>query len=183
MKKIIGLVLALSMTAVVLTACGEEKKPAETAAAQTETLADAGAQAAAPAAAGKYSFATKGTVVEMKADFAPIHEALGKEKSYTEETSCAFDGLDKNYVYSSYIITTYPDGNVDKVNSLTLVDDTVSTTDGICITDSKDKVESVYGADSFNGVNAYVMQEGNAKLTIIMDGDKVSSIQYNAVFE
>ena len=64
-----------------------------------------------------------------------------------------------------------------------LVDDTVKTEEGISIGDSKEKVEEVYGADSFNGVNAYQVSGGEMSLTIIMDNDKVSSIQYAAIFE
>ena len=121
----------------------------------------------------------------MKADAAPVLEALGECKSYTEEKSCAFDGLDKNYTYTSFIMTTYPDGDKDRVNSVTLLDDTVSTAAGICIGDSKEKVEEAYGADSFNGVNAYIMKNdsGDAQLTVILSSEKVSSIQYVALFD
>ena len=181
MKKLLAVTLSAAMTMAMLAGCGGSNAAAPAA---TDAAAPAATEAAAPAAqAGKFTFETKGTVVAMKADAAPILDALGEPKSYTEETSCAFDGLDKNYVYTSYTITTYPDGDKDKINSLTLMDDTVSTSDKISIGDSKEKVEAAYGADGFNGVNAYVMKEGEAQLTIIMDGDKVSSIQYAAIFE
>ena len=194
MRKTICLITAAVLAAGLLTACGSNggSQPAEqttasaettTAAQATEAVQDTEAAPAQTAAAGKYTFVYKGTNIDMKAEAAPICEALGDAKSYTEETSCAFDGLDKNYTFSSFIMTTYPDGDKDRVNSITLLDDTVSTTDGISIGDSKEKVEEVYGADAFNGVNAYIMTEGDAQLTIIIDSDKVSSIQYTAVFE
>jgi len=204
MRKIFCLTIAAVLAAGLLTACGSNnggQKASETttaaetvAAAAAETTAAPAAETTAAAAeadaadtqaaeAGKFTFVYKGTNIDLKAEAAAICEALGDAKSYTEETSCAFDGLDKNYTYTSFIMTTYPDGDKDRVNSITLLDDTVSTTDGICIGDSKDKVESVYGADAFNGVNAYIMTEGDAQLTIIIDNDKVSSIQYTAVFE
>ncbi|MBQ9030457.1 MAG: hypothetical protein IJ106_03275 [Parasporobacterium sp.] len=198
MKKIICLMIAVVMAAGVLTACGSGNSgntAATTADQQTTAAANADAakadetgalaadaQTEAPAA-DRYTFVYKGTNIALKAEAAAICEALGDAKSYTEETSCAFDGLDKNYTYTSFIMTTYPDGDRDRVNSITLLDDTVSTFDGISIGDSKDKVEEVYGADSFNGVNAYIMTDGDAQLTVIIDGDKVSSIQYTAVFE
>ena len=203
MRKMICLIAAAMLAAGLLTACGSNNggKPAEetttavqaaetteaaaaetTAAAADAAEAAAATDAAAPAA-GQYTFVYKGTNIDLKAEAAAICEALGEAKSYTEETSCAFDGLDKNYTYTSFIMTTYPDGDMDRVNSITLLDDTVSTADGICIGDSKEKVEEVYGADAFNGVNAYIMTEGDAQLTIIIDNDKVSSIQYTAVFE
>ena len=190
MKKIICLLIVAVLAAGVLTACGSSDKKNSTKETEATTTQAAGTDTAAPAAddgqaaaADKYTFVYKGTNIAMKAEAAPICEAMGDAKSYTEETSCAFDGLDKNYTYTSFIMTTYPDGDKDRVNSVTLLDDTVSTVDGICIGDSKDKVEEVYGADCFNGVNAYIMAEGDAQLTVILDGDKVSSIQYTAVFE
>ena len=185
MKKTICLAIAMVMTAVALTACGSSSENTSTTAETTTAAAvadEATTAAAATASADQYSFTYKGTVISMKADAAPIIEALGEAKSYTEETSCAFEGLDKNYTYTSFIMTTYPDGETDRVNSLTLKDDTVSTADGICIGDSKDKVEEVYGADAFNGVNAYIITTADASLTVILENDKVSSIQYNAVF-
>ena len=200
MKKIVCLVLAAAMAAGVLTACGsnggssstqttDAQTTAAAAAADTQTQTDTAAapeatQAQAPTSAGRYTFVYKGVNIDMKAEAAPICEALGEAKSYTEETSCAFDGLDKNYVYPSFIMTTYPDGDKDRVNSITVQDDTVSTADGISIGDSRDKVEEVYGADAFNGINAYIMKEGDAQLTIILsEDDTVYSIQYTAVFE
>ena len=192
MKKMICLLIAAVLAAGMLTACGSGdnsgKKDDQTttaaaaAAADTTQAVDETAQAQ-DAQTDRFTFTYKGTPISMKAEAAPICEALGDAKSYTEATSCAFDGLDKNYTFTSFIMTTYPDGDKDRVNSLTLLDDTVSTADKISIGDSKEKVEEVYGADSFNGVNAYILTEGDAQLTVIIDGDKVSSIQYTAVFE
>ena len=191
MKKMICLLIAAVLAAGMLTACDSGDSSAKkddqattvaAAAADTTPAADETAQAQ-DAQTDRFTFTYKGTPITMKAEAAPICEALGDAKSYTEETSCAFDGLDKNYTFTSFIMTTYPDGDKDRVNSLTLLDDTVSTADKISIGDSKEKVEEVYGADSFNGVNAYIVTEGDAQLTVIIDGDKVSSIQYTAVFE
>ena len=189
MKKIIStlMILTVCALAVGLSACGE-KQPAEnqtTASVTQESQSTQEAGTAAAPASDTFTFNFKGTGISMKADAEPILAGLGECKSYTEETSCAFDGLDKNYTYTSFIMTTYPDGDKDRVNSLTLRDDTVSTAEGISIGDSKEKVESVYGADAFNGINAYIMADstGDSQLTVILDGDKVSSIQYAALFD
>lgn len=135
------------------------------------------------ASVSEFSFTYNGTEMAMKAPAAPILEALGEEKSYNEEASCAFEGLDKSYYYGSFYLYTYPQGDEDFVNMVELVDDTVKTAEGISIGDSKEKVEEAYGADSFNGINAYILTAKDSSLTIIMDNDKVSSIQYGAVFE
>ena len=190
MKKIICLIAVLAMAGVLLTACGEEKKEnnntqTATDAPATENTNDGGEEqgGAAEAAGDRFTFNYKGTNVALKSEAAPVLEGLGEWKNYTEEKSCAFEGLDKNYTYTSFVLTTYPDGDIDRVNSVTLVDDTVSTNEGICIGDPKEKVEEVYGADTFNGVNAYIMKTQDAQLTIIIESDKVSSIQYAAQFD
>ncbi|MBR5931262.1 MAG: hypothetical protein IKZ95_04475 [Lachnospiraceae bacterium] len=130
-----------------------------------------------------HTFVYKDTKMVMKAEAAPVLATLGDAKSYTEAASCAFDGLDKTYYYGSFYLYTYPDGDIDRINMVVLCDDTVATAEGISIGDSKDKVESIYGADSYNGVNAYVLNSGETSLTIIMENDQVSSIQYAAVFD
>ena len=202
MRKFLCMMIIAVMAAGILTACGNSGSGsgnketgtdapatnAQTASVQEDIKADDtdakdNDAAADEQKAGKYTFVYKGINIDMKAEAAPICEALGEYKSYNEETSCAFDGLDKSYTYSSFILTTYPDGDIDRVNSVVVLDDTVSTVDGICIGDSKEKVEETYGADSFDGINSYIMIEGDASLTIIMDSDKVYSIQYNAKFE
>ena len=128
-------------------------------------------------------FVYKDAKMVMKAEAAPVLATLGDAKSYTEAASCAFDGLDKTYYYGSFYLYTYPDGDIDRINMVVLCDDTVATAEGISIGDSKEKVESIYGADGYNGVNAYVLTSGESTLTIIMENDQVSSIQYAAVLD
>ena len=172
MKKRSILVIACLLGAILmmLTACGGGKEP--------ETSGNGqGGQGS------KLIFVYKDTEIAMKEDAAPILEALGEAKSYTEAASCAFEGLDKTYYYGSFYLYTYPDGETDRVNMVVLCDDTVTTPEGLCIGDSKEKVESIYGAEGDNDVNAYVYTAGYCTLTIIMDNDKVSSIQYGAVLE
>lgn len=173
MKKILSLILVLSL-ALCLAACGGEE-PAETTAPSTpevQTPVDPG-----------YTFRVGETEIVMHANAAPVLEALGEPVSYTEEASCAFTGLDKTYYYGSYYLTTYPTGEEDFIYSLWLVDDSLSTPEGIYIGATQAQVEAAYGAEGYNGSNAYVMTKGASTLTIILDNGTVSSIQYDAVVE
>lgn len=120
------------------------------------------------------------TKVEMHAEAAPILEALGQPVSYTEETSCAFEGLDKTYFYGSFYLATYPDGDADKVHSLWFADDTVATDEGIRIGDSTEAVRKAYGSEAFDGSN-YVVTGGNSKMMIGITNGNVSSIVYEAL--
>ena len=80
-----------------------------------------------------YSFTYQGVVISMNAEAAPIIEALGEPIDYFEAPSCAFQGLDKIYYYSGFELGTYPDSDKDYVSYVNLLDDTVSTEQGISL--------------------------------------------------
>ena len=129
-----------------------------------------------------YVFGYNGTQIPMKAEAQPILEALGEPKSYTETASCAFVGLDKTYFYGSFYLTTCPIEDKDYIYGLWLVDDTVTTAEGLYIGASQADVERIYGTEGYNGSNGYILTKGACRLTIILEEGLVSSIQYDAVF-
>ena len=158
MKKLLTLLLA-AVLVLSLAACGSEPAPTE------------------PQEPG-YAFVYKNTSIEMGVDAAPILEALGDPVSCTEETSCAFEGLDRTYYYGSFYLQTSPEGEKENIYSLWLADDTVTTPEGLFIGAPQAQVEALYGAEGFNGSNAYVMKKGPSRLTVILEDGLVSSIQY-----
>ena len=175
MKKILSLALCLVL-ALSMAACGGS--PAETTA-----PAVSGEMAPVTPDASSWKYTVNGTDILMHAPAAPVLEALGEPVSYTEEASCAFTGLDKTYFFGGFYLQTYPLGDADYIYSLWLIDDSSSTPEGIYIGSSKADVEAAYGAEGFNGSNAYVMTGTTSTLTIIMDDGVVTSIQYDAVVE
>ena len=175
MKKILSLALCLVL-ALSMAACGGS--PAETTA-----PAVSGEMAPVTPDASSWKYTVNGTDILMHAPAAPVLEALGEPVSYTEEASCAFTGLDKTYFYGGFYLQTYPLGDADYIYSLWLIDDSSSTPEGIYIGSSKADVEAAYGAEGFNGSNAYVMTGTTSTLTIILDGETVTSIQYDAIVE
>lgn len=124
-----------------------------------------------------------GVQIILNSEAAPIIAALGEPKSYTQEPSCAFDGMDKTYYYGSIYLSTYPLGGKDYVQRIWFADDTVATEEGIRIGDSQAEVEKAYGADYFNGGNAYIITKGASRLTVILTDAAVSSIQFEAIVE
>lgn len=175
MKKLICFILTLSIV-LCFSRCGgdtSDTKPSENKG-ESQTSGNA-------SAARGFSFSYNGTRISMKENFAPILKALGDPKSYDETPSCASSGMDKTYFYGSFYVTTYPDGDNDLVNCVWLVDDSVATDEGISIGDAKADVERAYGAESFNGTNAYIMVKDGTRLTVILQDDVVSSIQYDAI--
>ncbi len=175
MKKIFALILALTMV-LALAACGGETP---------ETTAPAAPEVQGPTQpdASSWKYTVQGVDILMHADAAPVLAALGEAVSYTEEASCAFTGLDKTYYYGGFYLQTYPLGDADYIYSLWLVDDSSTTPEGIYIGSTQAEVEAAYGAESFNGSNAYILKGTTSTLTIILTDGIVSSIQYDAVVE
>ena len=130
-----------------------------------------------------FSFTYNGTKIMLDAEAVPIIDALGEPRSYTEEPSCAFDGMDKTYYYGSFYLSTYPMEGKDFVYSFWYADDSVATEEGIRIGSTKAEVEAIYGADCFNGANAYTQAQSNSKLTILMEDGMVSSIQHELIID
>lgn len=130
-----------------------------------------------------FTFTYNGTQIMLGEDATPVIAALGEPKSYTEETSCAFDGLDKTYYYGSFYLSTYPMDGKDYVYSIWFVDDSITTEDGIRIGNTQAQVEAVCGTDGFDGTNAYTAVKGDSKLTILLTDGAVSSIQYEVIVD
>ncbi len=125
-----------------------------------------------------FSFTYKDVTMKLADPAEPILEKLGEPVKYTESASCAFDGLDKSYYYGSFYLETYPQGDKDFVYGWWFADDSVSTPEGIYIGSAQADVEKAYGAENFNGTNAFTVKEGNGTLTIILEEGAVTSIQY-----
>lgn len=168
MKKIIAMLLAMAML-LCFAACETPNIPDTPD--NTEPVQDS------------FTFTYKGTKIALHAPAADVVAALGEPKTYSESTSCAFEGLDKSYGYGSFYLETYPIGDKDYVYGWYFVDDMVENDEGICIGSSKADVEAVYGAENYNGTNAFEVTKGSGKLTIILENDVVSSVQYVIVTE
>lgn len=168
--------LALCLT---LTACGGETAqtpaPAPSQAAPAQSAVPVGSQA--PAAPESYVFLAGDFAVSIDQDMADVLSALGKEQSYFEAASCAFEGLDKTYTYPGFQIITRPEGDKDYVNSILLTDDSVTTPEGLYIGSSKEEVIAAYGEGESSG-SAIMYTKDNVTLSFILENDTVISIEY-----
>ena len=125
-----------------------------------------------------FSFAASGAEITVNEDMADVLAALGEPQSYFEAESCAFEGLDKTYTYAGFVITTYPDGDKDFVNSIRLTDDSTATREGVYIGCTADQVRSAYGDAKDGPVGALSYTNGGTMLNFILEGDAVVSIEY-----
>lgn len=173
-QRIISILLSLAAL-VSLTACGGNS------AGNTPNSGGGsagGAGSSAPEKGAAFSFATDGTEVTVNDDMAGVLAALGEPQSYFEAESCAFEGLDKTYTYAGFVITTYPDGERDFINSIRLTDDSATTQEGAYIGCTADQIREIYGDAEDGPVSALSYTNGDTTLNFILDGDTVISIEY-----
>ena len=133
----------------------------------------------APADPG-YGLTVSGLTLHCHDDMAPILAGLGEAKSYFEAASCAFPGLEKTYTYPSFIVYTYEDGDKDRLASIVILDDSISTPEGIFLNSSLADVLKAYGEPTEKSLNLYTYEKTRMKLSFIIEDDKVTSIEYIA---
>lgn len=125
-----------------------------------------------------YIFTYDGMEISVNEDIESVVNKLGEPIAYYEAASCAFDGMDKFYTYSSFQLDTYPKDGKDMLASIYFKDDLVKTTEGISLYMTKADMIKAYGeATTVNG-NEYTYEKGNGCLYFILEGDEIISIEY-----
>ena len=126
-----------------------------------------------------FVFSYKGLDIRMNQDMSEVLEVLGEPNSYFEAASCAFDGMDRMYTYSSFEIDSYPDGDMERVSAIYFKDDLVTTAEGISLYMMKDDMEEAYGTDYEVVDSSCIYSRGGSTLTFILnDSDEIISIEY-----
>lgn len=128
-----------------------------------------------------YYFLYKGTQVLMNEKTSEILTSLGKYKNYFESEACAYQGLEKTYTYNGFALYTYPKDGVDYVLSVVLLDDTVSTPEGISIGASEKDVIAEYGNAGAKEKGALKYTKDKSTITFIIKNSEVDSIEYTAI--
>lgn len=128
-----------------------------------------------------YLFKSGDLTISVDQDMSEVLAGLGEPDTYFEAPSCAFNGLDKIYTYSHFIIYTYPNGDKDYVSSVVLMDDFAETPEGICIGSSLSDVVKAYGTEYTETKGAYTyVKEGMNLLFLYDEEEYVTSIQYSS---
>lgn len=200
MKRSIALTCCL-MLLLCLTACGSDElseermitRPAEEAvepvavaavAEEAETVAaesaeTENAQDGAPISLGNYSFEAQGVELIPGDPFDPA--VLPEAESVYEVPSCAIEGTDNLYNYGTFELTAFDDGEKELIYSILLTDPNITTTEGLALGDDVQKVVSIYGDGYTQQGNAYVYTGDTELLYIIVQNEKVASIEYRMI--
>ncbi|MBR7141961.1 MAG: hypothetical protein IKD06_00305 [Clostridia bacterium] len=117
-----------------------------------------------------------GQTVTCGAPMADLLKVLGEPDSYSEAISCAYDGLDKIYVYGDTEIYTFPDGDKDFVLEVAVSGGAAKTAAGVGIGASLEDVVAVYG-DSYVEEGISLVYEGSThRLYFVVEGGKVTML-------
>ena len=192
MKKILVFVCCLVLTAG-LAACGSDElseermitRPAEVeavsvmAVAETEPAGTESTEAsteAAPVKLGNYTFDFDGVELIPGDPFDP--SALPDADSVYEVPSCAIVGTDNLYNYGSFELTAFDDGTSELIYSILLTDPNITTTEGLALGDTLQKMTEIYGDGYTQQGTAYVYTGDAETLNIIAQNDRIASIEY-----
>ena len=129
-----------------------------------------------------YVFSHNGVNFTVDMEVSAIIDALGEPASYYEVPSCAFEGLEKIYDYTSFEITTYESGDADYIANIYLKDDLVETPEGVSLFMTADDMLAAYGEDNTASEGQYVYTKDNMKLIFIVTDGEILSIQYASTF-
>ena len=98
---------------------------------------------------------------------------------YVELPSCAFEDTDRAYTYEHYEITTYTLNKEERILSVYFLDTEISTTEGVSISDSVNKMLDVYGNNYEKNDNLYTYKKEDTLINFIVENDIIVSIEYS----
>lgn len=125
-----------------------------------------------------YGFKVSGTEIYMDESADALIGKLGEADEYYEAASCAFDGMDKVYVYDGFEVDTYPSEDGDKISAVVLLSDSVSTPEGIFIGSSIDNVTEIYGDDYETEDDSMIFTSEGMRLCFVHKDGVVTGIEY-----
>ena len=129
----------------------------------------------------KYIFEYDGLTLAPDMNSQEFLNVLGEANHYYEVKSCAFEGLDKIYTYSSFEIYTYPNGSDDLISNIFLKDDTVTTKEGVYIGMSLDTAKEKIGEEGVLESGVCTFDGGGDRLRLYVDGSNtITSIEYQS---
>lgn len=173
MKKYIALILAL-VCALTLCACGGDtpdttKEPATTTGTASNTPVG-------------YLFTYNGVQFGVDMPAADVLSSLGTPKDKYTSKSCAFQGEDTVYYYSSIQVSTNNEQGYERIYSIYLEDDLVSTEKGISVGSTESAVKDAYGEPGSKSSDAALIYEKDGMtLTFNLKDGVVSTILYSLV--
>lgn len=125
----------------------------------------------------------EGKSYALLSDASGLLKALGDDCQVSEAESCVYEGMDKTFDYGFIQIFTIPNGDVDMIDGIYLLDDRYETARGIKVGAAMSDVIDAYGEKEDNGGLIYNKSGdpenlGDPNLTFVIENDKVTAISF-----
>ncbi|NMA96146.1 MAG: hypothetical protein GX974_08920 [Clostridiales bacterium] len=128
-----------------------------------------------------YVFKANNIEIAMHQEAEPILKNLGEPMDEFEADSCAFQGKERVYTYSGFELYTYEENGKDYVASVVLLDDSITTKEGVYLFSDIDEAIKIYGDDYIKEDNSYKYSQGRSQLVLIFEDSEIVSIEYLAM--
>ena len=173
MKKILAIFLCLLMMVSVLAACdsGDGYKDDNSGSGAATTKATEGASV-------KYYVEFTGVKIELGADAEAVIDALGTPKATAEVGNCGGQGTLTKYTYTSIEVYVLTSGASKTIDQITLLDDSVSTPEGIKIGSTQNDVKTKCKTPTKSSDASYTYTSGNKNLKFNFRDGAVVGIDY-----
>lgn len=189
MNKVLRICLLGGAVVFLLAACGPNDETVDTAATPGQnTVAedptagpvteDPVENHSAETVADAFDFLFRETVISLDQNMAEILDALGEPTGMRQTPSCAFDGYDRIFGFGAINIHTYPVGENDFIQIISIRDDSVTTRGGIRLGDNWDRVVNAYGSYYEEDFSIRTFTKGNTTLSFFVENDMVVEITY-----
>ena len=185
-KKTAALLLSLSIVGVSVAACSNEPEPVSSdvnvIATQDQNSGSGESDAPVAAATASENFVFKYAGVDLIVN-TDIDDSKFSDDDYevSEVASCAGQGLASLYSFKNGSFSVETMVGADTIVRIALVDDTVTTAEGVYIGQTIDDVKAVYGEPAESSETLYIYTKGTSELRFQIDGNgKVTEIDYFA---
>jgi len=130
-----------------------------------------------------FDFYFRGAIIVLNQNMTEVLDALGEPTGVRQTPSCAFDGYDRIFGFGAINVHTYPVGDQDFVQIISIRDDSVTTRSGIRLGDSWDRVLDAYGSDYVQDFSIFTFTKGSTTLSFFVDDSMVVEITYALIMD
>jgi len=130
-----------------------------------------------------FTLVYNGVTIEMDQDMGYLLPLLGEPLGVFEAPSCAFDGIDRIFGFTGIQIHTYPDGSLDRVHTISFLNDSITTREGITLGNNLGDVVAAYGNDYKQDINMFTFTIGRTTLSFFIENDMVTGIIYGLIMD
>jgi len=121
--------------------------------------------------------------VELVPGTAYPADKLPEPASVSTIPSCAIEGTDNVYNFTTVEVTAFQDSSGEVIYSIYILDANTSTAEGLYLGDPLSRATELYGADYQRNGTQVTYKKGSTLLVLLLQNECVTSIEYRMVTE